>query len=129
MESNVKDVLQVFVDSQALYGEITDIDAKSTDICNSIRDYMLKSTSPLYVLKCQNTIFLSKNNPAFDQLYEVIKKCCTLQVQKGILEIWDDKENKVMNAIFPSIKRHFLVKYSDNEDKILKANAIINENP
>ena len=129
MESDVKDFLEVFVNSQAIYGEITDVDAKSTEISNSIRDYVLKSTLPLYVLKCQNTIFLSKNNPAFDQLYEIIKKFCTLLVERGILEIWDDKGNKIINVVFPSIKRHFLVKYSDEEDRALKTNAIVNENP
>lgn len=132
METEVKDFLERFVSSQAMYGEIIDVDAKSTEIYNSIynsiRDYVLKSTLPLYVLRCQNTIFLSKNNPAFDQLYEVIKKFAILLIEKGILEIWDDRENKVINVIFPSIKRHFLVKYSDEEDKVLKTNAIMNEN-
>ncbi len=129
METEVKDCLERFVSSQAMYGEITDVDANSPDIYNSIKDYVLKSTFPLYIIRCQNTIFLSKDNPAFDQLYQVIKKFGVLLVEKGILEIWDDKENKVINVIFPSIKRHFLIKYLDEEDKILKTDAIINENP
>ena len=129
METEIKDFLGGFMNSQAMYGEITDIDTKSVEITNFIKDYVLRSGSTLCFLKCQNMIFLSKNNPAFDQLYDIIKKFGTLLVEKGVLELWDDKENKVLNVIFPSIKRHFLAKYSNEEDKVLKINAIMNENP
>jgi len=129
MEKKVKDLIEEFINSQVDYGEITDIGANSIEIYNSIKDYILKNDSPLYVLKCQNRIFLSKNKPEFDHLYEVVKKFGTLLIEKGILEIWDDNRNKLLNVVFPSIKRHFLVKYSNERNKALKINAIINENP
>ena len=129
MESQIRDALDGFMNSKDIYGEITDVDTKSAETTNFIKDYAMKSGSTLCFLKCQNTIFLSKSNPAFDQLYEVVKKFGTLLIEKGVLELWDDKENKVLNVIFPSIKRHFLAKYSTEEDKALKISAIMNENP
>ena len=129
MEKKLKDFIERFINSQVDYGKITDIDVNSTEVYNFIKDYILKNNKPLCVLKCQNRIFLSKNKPEFDHLYEVVKKFGTLLIEKGILEIWDDNKNKLLNVIFPSIKRHFLVKYSNERNKALKINAIINENP
>ena len=129
MEQEVRDLIQKFITSKGDYGEITNIDVDSIQVCNSIKTYIMTNDLPLYVLKCQNRILLSKNKPEFGRLYDVIKQICLLIIEKGILEIWDDKVNKLLNVVFPSIRRHFLVRYLNVADRSVKIDAILNENP
>lgn len=129
MEQKVRDLIHKFITSKGDYGEITNIDVDPTQVCDSIKTYIMKNDLPLYVLKCQNLILLSKNKPEFGRLYDVIKKICILIIEKGILEIWDDEVNKLLNVVFPSIRRHFLVRYLNVTDRSVKIDAILSENP
>ncbi len=124
----IKELLEEFVDSQADYGEIADIDVDATEVYDFIQRYILKEHLSISVLKVKDKIFLSKNKLEFDELYELIKRLCRLSIGDKLVEIWEDKENKLLNLVFPSIKRHFLIRYADEGDKLDKIEAILDEN-
>jgi len=124
----IKEILKEFVNSQADYGEIVDIDVDATKVYDFIQGYILKEHLPISVLKVKDKIFLSKNKLEFDELYELIKRLCHLSIGDKLVEIWEDKENKLLNLVFPSIKRHFLIRYADEGDRLDKIGAILDEN-
>jgi len=124
----IKEILEEFVDSQADYGEIADINVNATEVYDFIQGYILKEHLSISVLKVKDKIFLSKNKLEFDELYELIKRLCRLSIGDKLVEIWEDKENKLLNLVFPSIKRHFLIRYADEGDKLDKIEAILDEN-
>ena len=124
----VKELLEEFVYSQADYGEIAEIYVDATQVYEFIQGYILKEHLSISILKVKNKIFLSKNTSKFDQLYELIKRLCHPLMEKKLVEIWEDKENKMLNVVFPSIKRHFLIRYADEGDKLGKIEDILYEN-
>jgi len=124
----IKELLEEFVNSQADYGEIAEIDVDATEVHDFIQGYILKEHLSISVLKVKNRIFLSRNKLEFDQLYELTKRLCHLSIGDKLVEIWEDKENKLLNVVFPSIKRHFLIRYADEGDKLDKIEAILHEN-
>jgi hypothetical protein len=124
----IKELLEEFVNSQADYGEIAEINVDATEVYVFLQGYILKEHLPISVLKVKNKIFLSRNKLEFDHLYELIKRLCHLSIRDKLAEIWEDKENKLLNVVFPSIKRHFLIRYADEEDKLDKIEAILREN-
>lgn len=123
----IKELLEEFVSSQADYGEIAEVDADAAEVYDFIQGYILKEHLSISVLKVKNKIFLSRNKLEFDKLYELIKRLCHLSIEDKLMEIWEDKENKLLNVVFPSIKRHFLIRYVDEEDKLDKIEAILQE--
>ena len=124
----VKELLEEFVYSQADYGEIAEIYVDATQVYEFIQGYILKEHLSISILKVKNKIFLSKNTSKFDQLYELIKRLCHPLMEKKLVEIWEDKENKMLNVVFPSIKRHFLIRYADEGDKLGKIEDILYKN-
>jgi len=124
----VKELLEKFVYSQADYGEITEIYVDATEVYEFIQGYILKENLSISVLKVKNKIFLSKNTSKFDQLYELIKSLCHPLMENKMVEIWEDKENKMLNVVLPSIKRHFLIRYADEGDKLGKIEDILYKN-
>jgi len=120
----VKKLLEEFVYSQAEYGEITEIYVDATQVYEFIQGYILKEHLSISVLKVKNKIFLSKNTSKFDELYELIKKLCHPLMENKLVEIWEDKGNKMLNVVFPSIKKHFLIRYADEGDKLGKIEDI-----
>ncbi len=120
----VKKLLEEFVYSQADYGEIDEIYTDATQVYEFIQGYILKENLSISVLKVKNKIFLSKNTSKFDELYELIKKLCHPLMENQMVEIWEDKENKMLNIVLPSIKKHFLIRYADEGDKLGKIEDI-----
>jgi len=129
IRKEIKDIIEEFITSKVNYSEVSITKENVMEVYNSIKEYILKNDLPFSVLRCQNKIFLSLNKIEFEQLYEVIKRFSTLSLEKGVLEIWEDKENKLLHVVFPSVRRHFIVRYLDEEDKLHKTNSIIYENP
>lgn len=124
----IKELLKEFVNSQADYGEIADIDVDATEVYDFIQGYILKEHLSISVLKVKDKIFLSRNKLEFDELYELIKRLCHLSIGDKLVEIWEDEKNKLLNVVFPSIKRHFLIRYVDEGDKLDKIETILDEN-
>lgn len=121
-------LLEEFVKSKADYGEIDEMGVDTVKVYDFIQEHILRKDLPISALKVKNKILLSKNIINFGQIYELIKSFCELTINDKMVEIWQDKENNLLNVVYPSIQRHFPIKYDSEIDKLDKIEAVLQEN-
>lgn len=117
VKERVIDFINSFLSSNDNYGELIEIEENVKEIYDFIKDYIFEKGSDLSVLKVKDRVFLSKPRIEFEEVYKVLKKHCTLSKKKGITEIWDDKENKLLNVIVSAVRKHFLISYKSLEER------------
>ena len=125
MKARVIEFINSFLASTGSYGEIAEIEGGVKEVYDFIKGYISKRGIEISVLKGKDRIFLSKPNIEFEETYKVVKRRCVLLERKGIIEVWDDKENKLLNVVIPSVRKHFLINRSLLE-KELKTGSILN---
>lgn len=127
MKQRIIEFINSFSASNDSHGEIIEIDRSVTGVCDIIKEYISKRGIDIYVLTGKDRIFLSKPKIKFEAIYAIVKRHCALLESKGIIEFWDDKQNKLLNVIIPSVRKHFLVSYRDEKHKINEIKALLRE--
>ena len=127
MKERVIEFINSFLASNDSYGEITEIEGGVKEVYDFIKGYISKRGGNLSVLRGKDRIFLSNPKIEFEEIYKVMKRHCALLEKRGIMEIWDDKENKLLNVVIPSVRKHFVVSYEDEEHKSGEAEALLRE--
>ncbi|MEM1514516.1 MAG: hypothetical protein QXH24_00440 [Candidatus Bathyarchaeia archaeon] len=119
----IETLLKSFLKSESNYGLITDIKTDVDRIFRFVKKMISKKGFDIYTLRVRDEIYLSKAIENFDGLYGVIKERSLLMVRKGLMEIWDDNEYRILHFLIPSLKRHFPIEYEDNceKEEIIKA--------
>ena len=117
MSNLIKTMLRNFLASDESYGVITDMKADTNSIYTAIMDYVNKENLDVYVLKLEDRVLLSKDNPLFEEVYNAIKKQSELEIKKDIIEIWNDHNNKILHLIIIPVRKHFPIEYSTTTQK------------
>jgi len=113
----IKTLMESFLRSDSNYGAITDIQTDINRIYMLVKRYIEKKKLNIYVLKMGDRILLSRTDETFDDLCEVIRRHSKLQVKRGIIEIWDDSDNKILHLLILPVRKHFPIKYSSSRQK------------
>lgn len=110
-------LLKSFLKSDSAYGLITDIKADVNNVFRIVKETISDKGLDIYALKIGNEIYLSKAIEHFNELYEVVKKRSLLKAKKGLMEIWDDCESRILHFLVPSLRRHLPIEYKDDREK------------
>ncbi|MBS7640269.1 MAG: hypothetical protein QXJ19_06500 [Candidatus Bathyarchaeia archaeon] len=110
-------LLKSFLKSDSAYGLITDIKADIDDVFRMVKEAISGKGLDIYALKIRNEIYLSKAIEQFNKLYEVVRKRSLLRAKKGLMEIWDDCESRILHFLIPSLRRHLPIEYKDDHEK------------
>jgi len=124
VKKTVIELINSFLASNGNYGEIAEIEEEVKEVYDFIKGYISKRGIAISVLRGEDRIFLSKPKIEFEEIHKVVKKHCVLLEKKGIMEVWDDKENKWLNVVISSVRKHFLIPYSSLE-KELKTGSVL----
>ena len=117
MKNRVLELIKSFLASNSNYGEIAEIEESIKEVYDFINEYISKRGIETYILMGKDRIFLSKPKINFEEIYKILKRHCVFLVNKGLMEVWDDKENKLLNVVISSVRKHFLVSYRDEKHK------------
>lgn len=119
----VETLLRSFLKSESSYGLITDIRTDVEYVFRIVRELISEKGFDIYALRVRNEIYLSKAVEHFDDLYAVIKERSILKAKKGLIEIWDDDESRIMHFLVPSLRRHLPIGYENEyeREKIIEA--------
>ena len=117
MKERVIEFINSFLASNGSYGEIAETGGGVKEVYDFIKGYISKRGIGISVLRGKDRIFLSKPKIEFEEIYKVVKRHCVLLEKKGMMEVWDDKENKLLNVVIPSVRKHFLINYSSLEER------------
>lgn len=121
----IETLLGSFLKSESSYGIITDIKTDIDNVFSFVKDIISKKGLDIYALKIRDEIYLSKAVRHFDELYDVIRGRSLLIAKKGLIEIWDDHESKILHFLVPSLRKHFPIEYENEYERKEIVEALI----
>ncbi|MEM2320924.1 MAG: hypothetical protein QXS79_03460 [Candidatus Bathyarchaeia archaeon] len=113
----VETLLRSFLKSESNYGLITDIRTDVGYVFRIAKELISEKGFDIYVLRVKNEIYLAKAVERFDDLYDVIKERSLLRAKKGLIEIWDDDESRILHFLVPSLRRHLPIEYENENER------------
>ncbi|MCX8170953.1 MAG: hypothetical protein N3E47_03125 [Candidatus Bathyarchaeota archaeon] len=120
-------LVKSFLRAGSDYGAITDIKTDVDNIYMLVKSYISEKRLDIYVLKIGDRILMSKTNENFDRIYEVIKERSSLEIKRGIIEIWDDSENGLLHFLIIPLRKHFPIEYATDSDKEKTIKALLDK--
>ena len=111
----IETLIKSFLKSESNYGTITDIEETSS-VMVLLRNYIQEEKLDIHALKFRDKILLSRTNLEFEDLYEVVKKYSTIYLKRRLVEVWDDKKNKILHLLIIPLRKHFPIEYSDQKE-------------
>jgi len=121
----IETLLRSFLKSESNYGLITDIRTDVNNVFRLVKELIAEKNLNIYALKVRDEIYLSKAVEHFNELYKVVRERSQLKIKKGIVEIWDDSDNKILHFFVPSLRRHLPIEYeSEHEKKEIMENLL-----
>lgn len=122
MSELIKILIKSFLRSESDYGAVIDIKADVDYVFSLIREYISREDLDICALKIKDSIFMSKTGARFDEIYEVIRERSRLVAKRGVIEIWDDQDNKILHFLVIPLRKHFPFDYeSDGEREEMEA--------
>lgn len=113
----IETLIKSFLRSESDYGAITDIKADVDHVFRLVREYISRSELDICALKVKDSIFMSKTNVHFDEIYRVIRERSQLMVRRGIVEIWDDQNNRILHFLIMPLRKHFPIDYESIDER------------
>jgi len=113
----IKTLMESFLRSNSNYGAITDIQTDINRIYLLVKRYIEEKKLNVYALRIGDRILLSRTDETFDDLYKVIRQHSKLRVKRGVIEIWDDPDNKILHLLILPVRKHFPIKYTSSRQK------------
>jgi hypothetical protein len=110
-------LIKSFLRADSDYGAITDIKTDVDYIYKIVKNYISNEKLDIYALKIGNCILMSKTNVIFDEIYEIIKERSYLKARKGVVEVWDDPNNRILHFLIMPTRKHFPIEYVTDSDK------------
>ncbi|MEM1529996.1 MAG: hypothetical protein QXL20_00470 [Candidatus Bathyarchaeia archaeon] len=120
-------LMRSFLRADSDYGAIADIKTDINHIYGLVKNYISEERLDVYALKLEDRILMSKTNVGFDELYEVIRERSNLKEKSGMVEIWDDQENKILHFLIIPLRKHFPIEYSTEAEKEKIINTLLKE--
>lgn len=120
-------LMRSFLRANSDYGAIADIKTDINYIYGLVKNYISEERLDVYALKLEDRILMSKTNVGFDELYEVVRERSNLKEKSGMVEIWDDQENKILHFLIIPLRRHFPIEYSTETEKEKIINMLLKE--
>lgn len=120
-DTNINDLIETllksFLRSGSNYGLITDIETDVGHVFRIVQNLISEKNLNISALRIRDEIYLSKAVDHFDELYEVIRGRASLKAKKGLMEVWDDDESRILHFLVPSLRRHFPIEYEDDGER------------
>lgn len=113
----IETLMKSFLRSESDYGAITDIKTNVDHVFKLIKEYIDREGLDVCVLKVKDDIFMSKTNVHFDEIYEVVRERSQLRAKKGIIEVWDDRDNKILHFLVIPLRKHFPINYESDYER------------
>ncbi len=113
----IKTLIKSFTRTDSNYGVITDIKGDLEIFYTLLKDYIKNERLDIYALKFGDKILLSRTNFGFEEIYEVVKINSVLIAKRDMLELWDDKKNRILHLIIVPLRKHFPIEYSSPEER------------
>jgi len=113
----IKTLMESFLRSNSNYGAITDIQTDINRIYLLVKRYIEEKKLNVYALRIGDCILLSRTDETFDDLCKVIRQHSKLLVKRGVIEIWDDSDNKILHLLILPVRKHFPIKYTSSRQK------------
>ncbi len=123
----IETLIKSFLKTDSSYGAIADINTNADYIYELVKNYISKEKLDIYALKLGNRILMSKTSVGFEEIYEVIKSHSYLKTKEGVVEIWDDAENRILHFLIIPLRKHFPIEYSTNNEKEKIVNMLLKE--
>lgn len=123
----IETLMRSFLRADSDYGAIADIKTDIDHVYGLVKNYISEERLDVYALKLEDRILMSKTNVGFDELYEVIRERSNLKAKSGIIEIWDDQENKILHFLIMPLRKHFPIEYSTEAEKEKIVNILLKE--
>ncbi|MBS7624343.1 hypothetical protein KEJ29_02040 [Candidatus Bathyarchaeota archaeon] len=127
VDNLVKVLIRSFLRADSDYGAISDIKTSVDYVYALIRNYISEEKLDIYALKIGDQILMSKTNVNFDKVYEVIREKAHLEVKKGIIEIWNDPENRLLHLLIIPLRKHFPIEYVAESDRERTISMLLEE--
>lgn len=127
VDNLVKVLIRSFLRADSDYGAISDIRTSVDHVYTLVRNYISEEKLDIYALKIGDQILMSKTNVNFDKVYGVIREKAHLEVKKGVIEIWNDSENRLLHLLIIPLRKHFPIEYVTENDKERTVSMLLNE--